>query len=62
MVATPDLGSGAERRGGSSLTFAANALLKARALAQATGLVAVADDSGLAVDVLGGAPGPKADA
>ncbi len=39
------------------LTFAANALLKARALAQATGLVAVADDSGLAVDVLGGAPG-----
>ena len=39
------------------LTFAENALLKARALAQATGLVAVADDSGLAVDVLGGAPG-----
>ena len=39
------------------LTFAANALLKARALARATGLVAVADDSGLAVDVLGGAPG-----
>lgn len=39
------------------VTFAENALLKARALAQATGLVAVADDSGLAVDVLGGAPG-----
>lgn len=39
------------------LTFAANALIKARALARATGLPAVADDSGLAVDVLGGAPG-----
>jgi XTP/dITP diphosphohydrolase len=38
-------------------TFEANALLKARAVAEATGLVAVADDSGLAVDVLGGAPG-----
>ena len=39
------------------LTFAENALLKARALATATGLPAVADDSGLCVDVLGGAPG-----
>lgn len=39
------------------VTFAENSLLKARAVAQATGLVAVADDSGLAVDVLGGAPG-----
>lgn len=39
------------------VTFAENALLKARAVAQATGLIAVADDSGLAVDVLGGAPG-----
>lgn len=39
------------------VTFAANALIKARALAKATGLVAIADDSGLAVDVLGGAPG-----
>ena len=39
------------------LTFAANALIKARALAAATGLPALADDSGLAVDVLGGAPG-----
>ncbi|MEX5255244.1 RdgB/HAM1 family non-canonical purine NTP pyrophosphatase [Kocuria arenosa] len=38
-------------------TFEANALLKARSAAAATGLVAVADDSGLAVDVLGGAPG-----
>ncbi|MFD7547341.1 RdgB/HAM1 family non-canonical purine NTP pyrophosphatase [Streptomyces sp. NPDC059816] len=39
------------------VTFAENALLKAHALAQATGLPAVADDSGLSVDVLGGAPG-----
>ncbi|QDY76913.1 RdgB/HAM1 family non-canonical purine NTP pyrophosphatase [Streptomyces qinzhouensis] len=39
------------------LTFAENALLKAHALARATGLPAVADDSGLCVDVLGGAPG-----
>jgi XTP/dITP diphosphohydrolase len=39
------------------VTFAENALIKARALAVATGLPAVADDSGLAVDVLGGAPG-----
>ncbi len=38
-------------------TFAENALLKARALAQATGLIAVADDSGLEVDALGGRPG-----
>ncbi|KJY38280.1 MULTISPECIES: RdgB/HAM1 family non-canonical purine NTP pyrophosphatase [Streptomycetaceae] len=39
------------------ITFAENALLKAHALARATGLPAVADDSGLCVDVLGGAPG-----
>ncbi|MFJ9694172.1 RdgB/HAM1 family non-canonical purine NTP pyrophosphatase [Kitasatospora sp. NPDC101183] len=39
------------------VTFAENALLKAHALAKATGLPAVADDSGLCVDVLSGAPG-----
>lgn len=39
------------------VTFEANSLLKARAVAEATGLPAIADDSGLAVDVLGGAPG-----
>jgi len=38
-------------------TFEANALLKARACAVATGLTAIADDSGLEVDALGGAPG-----
>ena len=39
------------------LTFVENALLKARAACQATGLPALADDSGLIVDALGGAPG-----
>jgi XTP/dITP diphosphohydrolase len=38
-------------------TFEANALIKARACAAATGLPALADDSGLEVDALGGAPG-----
>lgn len=39
------------------VTFAENAVLKARFVAEATGLPSLADDSGLAVDVLGGAPG-----
>ena len=39
------------------VTFTENSFKKARAVAQATGLIAIADDSGLAVDVLGGAPG-----
>jgi len=38
-------------------TFAENSLLKAHAVAAATGLPSVADDSGLCVDVLGGMPG-----
>ncbi len=38
-------------------TFADNAILKARAAATASGLVALADDSGLAVEALGGEPG-----
>jgi XTP/dITP diphosphohydrolase len=38
-------------------TFAGNALVKARAAAQASGLIALADDSGLSVAALGGAPG-----
>ncbi len=41
----------------SGVTFEENALLKARFVAERTGLPALADDSGLAVDVLGGAPG-----
>lgn len=39
------------------VTFAHNALIKARAAAIHTGLPALADDSGLCVDVLGGSPG-----
>ncbi len=42
-----------------AITFVENALLKARHAAQATGLPALADDSGLAVDVLNGAPGVR---
>ena len=38
-------------------TFAENARIKAEAVMRATGLAAVADDSGLCVDALGGAPG-----
>lgn len=39
------------------VTFAENALIKARAAASHTGLAALADDSGICVDVLGGSPG-----
>jgi XTP/dITP diphosphohydrolase len=53
MEAFPDVPDVVE----TGVTFAANALLKAHAVAQATGLPAIADDSGLAVDVLGGSPG-----
>ncbi len=38
-------------------TFAENALIKAKAVMEASGLPAIADDSGLCVDWLGGAPG-----
>lgn len=55
VVAQTDLGvESAEETG---LTFIENAILKARHAAAITGLPAIADDSGLAVDVLGGAPG-----
>ena len=39
------------------LSFIENALIKARHAARISGLPALADDSGLAVDALGGAPG-----
>lgn len=39
------------------VTFAENSFKKARAVVAATGVITIADDSGLAVDVLGGAPG-----
>lgn len=40
-------------------TFAENALLKAEAVAKLTGCAALADDTGLCVDALGGAPGVR---
>jgi len=40
-------------------TFAGNALIKARAGAQHSGLVTLADDSGICVDALGGMPGVR---
>jgi XTP/dITP diphosphohydrolase len=40
-------------------TYADNALLKARGVARTLGVPAVADDSGIEVDALGGAPGPR---
>lgn len=55
VVGAADVGADPPPEDG--VTFAQNALLKARALARLTGLPAVADDSGLCVDVLGGAPG-----
>ena len=38
-------------------SFEGNAFIKAHALCEFTGMIAIADDSGLAVDCLGGAPG-----
>ncbi len=40
-------------------TYLENALLKARAVAEATGEAALADDSGIEVDAIGGGPGPR---
>ena len=40
-------------------TYLANALLKAHAVAEALGMPAIADDSGIEVDALGGKPGPR---
>lgn len=55
VVAQTELGVGSAEETG--LTFIENAILKARHAAAITGLPAIADDSGLAVDFLGGAPG-----
>src|SRR2546429_1111150 len=55
LIAQSALGIEAPRETG--VTFAANALLKARHAARAARLPALADDSGLEVDALGGRPG-----
>jgi XTP/dITP diphosphohydrolase len=56
LVTIDELAPAAELRE-DGVTFEANALAKARQAAAATGLPALADDSGLEVDALGGAPG-----
>ncbi|PRY14720.1 RdgB/HAM1 family non-canonical purine NTP pyrophosphatase [Kineococcus rhizosphaerae] len=56
-VLTVDAFEGVPEVAETEVTFAGNALLKAHAVARATGVPAVADDSGIAVDVLGGSPG-----
>ncbi|GAA0313922.1 RdgB/HAM1 family non-canonical purine NTP pyrophosphatase [Kineococcus aurantiacus] len=56
-VLTVDAFEGVPEVAETEVTFAGNALLKAHAVARATGVPAIADDSGIAVDVLGGAPG-----
>jgi XTP/dITP diphosphohydrolase len=55
VVAQTELGVDAADETG--LTFIENAIIKARHAAQVTGLPAIADDSGVSVDILGGAPG-----
>jgi len=57
LVAQAELG--VEAADESAVTFVENALIKARHAAKRTGLPAIADDSGLAVDALGGQPGVR---
>lgn len=53
----PQAEFGVEEAEETGLTFVENAILKARNAAQHTGLAAIADDSGIEVDALNGAPG-----
>ena len=55
MASFPEVGEIPE----TEVTFAGNARLKAEHVAQRTSLPSLADDSGLAVEVLGGSPGIK---
>ena len=55
VIAQTDLGIESPEETG--LTFVENAILKARYAAEKSGLPAIADDSGLVVDALNGAPG-----
>ena len=57
ITVLPQAELGVEDISETGLTFIENALLKARHAARVTGLPALADDSGLCVDALGGAPG-----
>ena len=55
VIAQTDLGIESQEETG--LTFVENAILKARYASEKSGLPAIADDSGLVVDALNGAPG-----
>lgn len=57
LLFAPEVGSLVVEETGD--TYAVNAMLKARAWAQASGLPSLADDSGLEVAALGGAPGVR---
>ncbi len=57
VTVVPQSEYGVEDADETGTTFEENAVIKARHAAQATGLPAIADDSGLTVDALGGRPG-----
>lgn len=59
LVVAPQSEFGVPSAEETGLTFVENAILKARNAAQRTGHPAIADDSGLEVDALGGAPGVR---
>lgn len=59
LVSLADVAPGAPAPEEDGETYEDNARLKARAAVAATGLPALADDSGLEVDALGGEPGPR---
>ncbi|MDX1755140.1 MAG: RdgB/HAM1 family non-canonical purine NTP pyrophosphatase [Marinobacter sp.] len=59
LTPVPQRELGVDEAAEPAVTFVENALLKARHAARITGLPALADDSGLAVDALGGQPGVR---